>query len=73
MLYVVGLRTGERGIYGGVEVEEWRVGVWVSDAQAFLEGKDWGEARIWDRRIWGGYEKKRAGILRLNKGVGGMV
>lgn len=29
-----------------------------------------GEVRIWDRRIWGGYEKKRAGILRLNKGVG---
>ena len=37
VLYVVGLRAGERGIYVGVEVEEWRVGVWVSAAQAFLE------------------------------------
>lgn len=34
----------------------------MSDAQAFLErGKDWGEVRIWDRRIWGGMKRSERG------------
>ena len=55
----------------GVEVEEWRVGVWVSDAQAFLERERIGGKRGYGIGVYGGvWFRRESGHGKAEEGMG---